>query len=233
MLTHLENLPSERGTTLVELIVAMAAGIVVMATLSLLIIGVLHSSARVNSRVDATQRGRIAVTRIVEQLHSACLAPKAAPILEKSSGTSLQFIHAVGTQATQVAPIPTKTKIEYSGGTLTQYDYAGTGTYPGTTYSGTATTTTLLTKVAPIPPGTSVFSYFGSSNGTITEVVPGSEGLTSTQAATVSEVRVGVSASPGTSPISDGGAAASIKDSAALRLTPPSFNEKAAAPPCQ
>ncbi len=61
--------------------------------------------------------------------------PKAAPILEGSSGTTLKFIHAVGAQATAVAPIPTKTEIKYSEGNLTQSDYAGTGTYPNTTYS--------------------------------------------------------------------------------------------------
>jgi Tfp pilus assembly protein PilW len=233
MLKRLESLGEERGTTLVELTVAMAAGIIVMATLSLVIVIVLHGSARVSARVEATQSARIAVTRIIEQLHSACVAPKAAPVLEQSTGTNLRFIHAVGSQTTQVAPVPTKTEIKYSGGTLTQYDYAGTGYYPNTTYSGTATATTLATRVAPIAPSSAVFTYFGSSNGALTEVVPGSGGLTNAQASSVIEVRVGLNASPKSAPVADAGSATAIRDSSQLRLTPPSYNEKATAPACQ
>lgn len=232
-MTPMERMKSERGTTLVELLIATSAGIVVMATLSLLIIVVLHGSARVAARVDATQRGRLAVTDIIEQLHSACLAPKAAPVLEGSSGTALKFIHAVGSQGSAVAPVPTRTKIEYSNGTLKQYDEAGTGAYPNTTYAS-PTETTLATKVAPIAPATSIFTYFGSvSGGTVGELAPGTSGLTSTQAGGVLEVRVGLSASPGTTPVKDNSAAASVKDSAVLRLTAPSYNEKVTAPPCQ
>ncbi len=231
---QIEGLGGERGTTLVELLVATSAGIVVMATLSLIIIVVLHGSARVSARVEATQRGRIAVTRIVEQLHSACVAPKATPVLEGSSGTTLRFIHSVGSQGSQVAPVPTKTEIKYSGGTLTQYDYAGTGYYPNTTYAGTAATTILVTKVAPISPSTSIFTYQGSTGtATVGEIVPGASGLTSTQAGSVVEVRIGLSASPLSTPVSDSGSTTSIRDSVPLRLTPPSFNEKATAPPCQ
>lgn len=229
----LHRLKSERGTTLIELLVATTAGVVVMATLSLLIITVLHGSARVSARVDATQRGRIAVTRVIEQLHSACLSPRVAPVLEKSSGTVLRFIHAVGSQGSQVAPAATRTEIKYSNGTLTQIHEAGTGAYPNTTYAAPVTMT-LATKVAPIAPSTSIFTYFGSiSGGSVGEIVPGASGLTSAQAAGVIEVRVGLTASPGTSPVKDSGAAASVKGSAVLRLTAPSFNEKATAPPCQ
>ena len=230
---RLGRFDSQRGTTLVELLVATSAGIIVMATLALVIIVVLHGTARVSARVEATQRARIAVTRVIEELHSACVAPKAAPVLEQSSGTTLRFIHAVGTQGSQVAPVPTKTEVKYVNGTLTQYDYAGTGSYPNTTYAPTATATTLVTKVAPISPSTSIFSYYGSTNGTVGEVVPGSSGLTSTQAVGVIEVRVGLSASPLTTPVNDSGSATSIRDGAILRMTPPSFNEKATAPPCQ
>lgn len=230
---RLRALEDERGTTLVELLVATSAGILVMATLALVIIVVLHGTARVSARVEATQRARIAVTRIIEQLHSACVAPKAAPILEQSSGTNLRFIHAVGSEGTQVAPIPTKSEIKYSAGTLTEYDYSGTGTYPSTTYAATPTTTTIATKVSPISPSSSIFAYYGSTNGTVGEIIPGASGLTATQAVGVIEVRVALSASPLSTPVSDAGSATAIRDATVLRTTPPSFNEKATAPPCQ
>lgn len=221
--SRLEGLDGERGTTLVELLVATIAGVVVMMGLSMLIVVVLHGTARVNARVDATQRGRIAMTRIIEQLHNSCTAPKATPILEGSTGTTLKFTHAVGAQTTAVAPTPTTTELIYSAGTLTQKD----------TLSGNTTTTTLLTSVAPIAPRTSVFRYFRTVNDASTEIVPGTSGLSATQIVEVIEIRVGFSASPGTTPIADAGSATSIEDGAILRLTPPSYNEKATAPPCQ
>lgn len=230
---RLDRARSESGQTLVELLVATSAGIIVMATLSLVIIIVLHSTARVDARVEATQSARIGTQKIVEELHSSCVAPKAAPILEGSTGTTLRFIHAVGSQGSQVAPVPTKTEIKYAGEALTQYDYAGTGYYPSTTYAATPTTTILVTKMAPISPSTAIFNYFGSSNGSLTEIVPGSTGLTSSQASGVIEVRIAFNASPNQPRVSDSGSSTAIRDSAALRLTPPSFNEKAAAPACQ
>jgi hypothetical protein len=232
-----QRLKSERGTTLVELLGATSAGIIVMGTLATLIIVVLHGTARVSARVDATQRARVAVTRVIEELHSGCISPKAAPVYPKSTGTTLYFIHSVGSQGIAVAPIPTKTKIEYSEGTLTQYDWPGTGVYPSTTWptetAANATKTVLLTKMAPIAPSSSIFTYYGSTNGSVGEIIPGTEGLTSIQAVGVIEVRLGLSASPSSSPIADTGSTTSIKDSAFLRLTPPSYNEKATAPPCQ
>lgn len=221
--SRLENLDSERGTTLIELLVATVSGVIVMFGLATLIIVVLHGTARVNARVDATQRGRIAMTRIIEQLHNACTAPKITPILVGSTGTTLKFTHAVGAQTTAVAPNPTTTELIYSGGTLTEKD----------TLSGTTTTTTLLTSVAPIAPRSSIFRYFRTVNDASTEIVPGSTGLSEAQTVEVIEVRVGFSASPGTTPIADAGSATSIEDGAILRLTPPSYNEKATAPPCQ
>lgn len=227
------NIADERGTTMVEVLVATATGLVVLSALTTVIVITLHGSARVSARVDATQRARVVVSRIMEELHSACVAPKIAPVQVASSGTTLRFIRAAGSEGTKVAPSPTLTVISLSGGVLTQNDYPSTGgTSPSWTFSPTPTTTQLATDVGPVAPSSSIFSYHAYSEGTVSET-PLSTPLDGTRAATAVEVRVALTATPSSTPVADSGAPASVQSSAVLRLTPPSFNEKAVSLPCQ
>jgi hypothetical protein len=226
---RLPSLHDERGTTLVELMVATAAGMVVMFAVTTVIVVTLHSSARVSARVDATQRGRIVIARMMEQLHSACILPEIAPVQEKSTGTTLRFVHQTGSG---VALTPTLSVITLSGGTLTESDYKATaGPLPSWVFEASPSATrTLLTKVTPISPSSSIFSYYTYSNGAL---VQQTGELSSTIAKQILNVRVALTASPLTTPVKDAGSASSIQDSATFRLTPPSFNEKAISLPCQ
>jgi type II secretory pathway pseudopilin PulG len=222
------KLRDERGTTLVELMVGLAAGMIVLATLSMVLIATMRGSARVSARVEATQRARVVLSKITEQLHSACTGPQIAPILPTSTGTSLQFAHATGTQVSAVAPVPTKTVISFASGTLTQSNFALlSGTYPKWIWAPTetGTPTTLLTKVAPLSPGV-VFEYLKFSNGAMVPAVP------EVDAGSIIQVRIALNATPLRTPVADPGADSSIRDSAVLRLTPPSF-AGTSAPPCQ
>jgi Tfp pilus assembly protein PilW len=223
------DIRDQRGTTLIELMVATAAGMVIMFAITTVIVVTLHSSARVSARVDATQRGRIVISRIIEQLHSACILPEIAPIQEKSTGTSLRFVHQTGSG---VALTPILSVITLSGGTLKEFDYKATaGPLPAWAFETSAyQTRTLLTKVGPILPSSSIFSYYTYSNGTL---VQQSGELDATVAKQILNVGVSLTTSPGTTPVKDAGAPASIQDSATFRLTPPSFNEKAISLPCQ
>jgi Tfp pilus assembly protein PilW len=224
------DIRDERGTTLMEVMVALAAGMVVMFALTTVIVVTLHSSARVSARVDATQRGRIVTSRIMEQLHSACILPEIAPVQKESMGTSLRFIHQTGSG---VALTPILSVITLSGGTLSESDYKATaGPLPAWTFESSAyATRTLLTKVAPIAPSSSIFSYYTYANGALVQV-PANTTLSATTAAETVVVGMALTATPGTTPVKDAGAAASIQDSASFRLTPPSFNEKVASRPC-
>ncbi len=225
----------ERGTTMVELLVSTMTGLIVLSALTMVIVVSMHGTARVSARVDATQRARLVVTKIMQQLHSACVAPKIAPIQSGSTGTSLRFIHASGAQGSAVAPVPTLTEISLSGGVLTQTDWAATGgSAPTWTYSPTPTTKELLTGVGPIPPSGSIFSYYASSNGSLSPTPQGTPLEPSAVPLTI-QVRVALSASParGGSPVPDPSADANVRSGATLRLTPPSFNEAAPALPCQ
>lgn len=231
------SLSDERGTTIVELLVGMAMGMIVLVGLSMTIITVLHGNARVDARVEATDNARIAVTRIMEELHSACVSPQIAPVQKKSSGTSLIFWHAAAGESGKVQPIPVRSRITYDGnGRLTQTDYKKTGgTSPNWEFeaeeAGKGTQRTILANVAPPTGSTSVFTYYKYENGSLVRLT--APELSETEAKATIVVNVALTASPKSSPVADRGSAATIQDSATLRLTPPSFNQGASAPPCQ
>jgi len=226
----------ERGTTIIEVLVATGTGLVVLSALTMAILVTMHGSAKVAARVEATQRARIVVTNIMEELHSACVAPKIAPIQASSSGTLLKFVHTTGNEGSTAAPLPTLTEIVYSGGTLTETDYATTGgAAPTWTFSATPVAPgprQLVTKVAPIAPSSSIFTYYAYTNGALSET-PLATPLSASDAGQTIQVRVALTASPETTPVADGGGPGSLQDSATLRLTPPSFNEQAVSLPCQ
>jgi hypothetical protein len=231
----LQPIKEERGATMVEVLVSLGTGLVVLSALTMVIVVSMHANARVSARVDATQRARLTMTKIVQQLHSACVAPKIAPIQPGSTGTSLRFIHAPLSEGSAVAPMPTLTEISLSNGVLTQSDRPAIGgSFPTWIYSPTTTTKQLLTDVGPIAPSSSIFSYYPSSNGAISPT-PQATPLQASATPLTILVRIAFSAdsSRGNSSVPDPGSAANVRSGATLRLTPPSFNEAAPALPCQ
>jgi hypothetical protein len=228
-----EGIEGERGTTMIELLVGLAAGSVVLFAVSAMIVVTLHQTARVSARVDATQRARIVLTNVIEELHSACIAPQIAPVREGSTGTSLSFIHQAGGAAVLT---PVLSKISLSGGTLKQFDYnALPGSAPPEWAFNTATPSSerqLMTGISPTSPSSSIFSYYAYSagQGSPISVIPP---LNKETASHVVQVGVAFTASPLNTPVPDAGAPASVGDSVLLRLTPPSYNKEVVSPPCQ
>lgn len=225
------NLKDESGMTLIELLVATAAGVVVMFGVVTAFIVTLRETDRVASHVDANQRARTTMYKVIDELHSACVASQIAPVQSGSSGTSLNFIHQSGSA---VSPTPVLSKISLSGTTLSQADYAATGgSAPTWTFSGAPTSTKqLMTNVSPIS-GSSIFSYYAYSGGQVSSTslnVP----LSSDSAAKTVQVSVAFKAAPTTTPIAnDANAAAAVQDSALLRFTPATFSTSANNLPCQ
>jgi Tfp pilus assembly protein PilW len=67
----------EEGTSMVEVMVGLAMGMVVLAGLAMLLIVVMRGNARISARSEASDNARVTMTRIMEELHSACApAPK-------------------------------------------------------------------------------------------------------------------------------------------------------------
>jgi hypothetical protein len=220
----------ESGMTLVELLVATAAGVVVMFGVILAVIVTLRETDRIATHIDANQRARLTMTRVINQLHSACVAPQIAPVREESDGTALYFWHQTGSA---VAPTPVETKISLSGTTLTQYDYTSNGgTAPNWTFATTPSSTRqLMTGVSAISASIPIFRYFGYTNGQINSTpltVP-----LEANAGEVVQVNVAFQTSPMSTPIKDTGAKTGIQGAALLRLTPPSYSSSAANRPCQ
>jgi prepilin-type N-terminal cleavage/methylation domain-containing protein len=85
-------LRSEHGFTLIELLVAMVTGLVVTTAAFALLYVAGEQSSRATDFVQASQTGRTAMAHIVDELNSACVGEKAAPILEGSTREKLIFV---------------------------------------------------------------------------------------------------------------------------------------------
>jgi Tfp pilus assembly protein PilW len=222
----------ERGTTLVELVVGTAMGMVVLSALTMLIITSMHASARVTARIHATQNARISLVKIIEELHSSCVVPKIAPVQEGSTGTLLRFSHAPASEGSSATVKPVLSTIALTGTSLVETEYASLGGTPPT-FSKTAMgpSHVLMTGVTPTPPTSSIFSYYTYSNGKL--VATSQKGLGLTEANSVIQVKVAFTAFPPKTSISDSNVGASVENSVMLRLTPPSFEAQAGSLPCQ
>jgi hypothetical protein len=226
------RLADEDGTTLAELVIGTAVGMVVLSALTMLVITSLHASARVTARVHATQNARLSLVSIIEQLHSACVIPKIAPIQVGSTPTMLSFSHAVPTEGASATVKPVLSKIALSGSSLVQTDYASLGGTPPTfSKTAMAPSRTLVSNVTPTPPSSSIFTYFTYSKGKLLQVPPKELGVT--EANSVIQVKVAFTGFPPKTSTGDSSVGASVENSAMLRLTPPSFETEAASLPCQ
>jgi Tfp pilus assembly protein PilW len=230
MLMNHRLIEDESGMTLIELLVATAAGVVVMFGVVLAVIVTLRETDRVASHVDANQRSRTTMYKVIDELHSACVASQFAPVQTGSTGTSLSFIHKSGSA---VALTPVLSTVSLSGTTLSQSDYTPTGgSAPTWTFSGTPSSTVqLMTGVNPLS-GSSIFSYYAYSNGQVSST-PLTTPLSSTDAAKTVQVSVAFNVAPTKTQIVDPNAPTAIQDSALLRFSAATFSTSASNLPCQ
>ncbi len=219
---------NQGGFTLVEQLVAISAALLVLFGLTTVIMTTLHQTARINGRVDATQRARIALYQVIDGLHSACVAPQIAPIQSGSSDTSLRFLHQTGSA---VAPTPVLSQIDLNGGTLSESVFPATGgSVPSWTFASTPSSTKqLMTGVASSP---APFRYYAYSGGQVS-ATPLPTPLSASDAARAVQVTVALKVSPSYSATPDPGAAASVEDTALLRFSPAAFSTSANNLPCQ
>lgn len=158
------RLRREEGFTLIELLAAMIAGSVVLTALVLLLSVTTREYTRTTTKVDATQRARVELEEIANELHSACVASGVAPIQSGSTGTSLNFVSYFGNAA---APPPYWHDLAFSNGTLTDSLYTVSGTSPNWTQGSLLQTNTLLTNASQngTTPVFQYFSYEEAPNG--------------------------------------------------------------------
>jgi Tfp pilus assembly protein PilV len=138
----------ESGFTLIETLVAIVTGVIVTGALFAILEVSLHQSARVVDVVQASQLSRTTMTHIVDELHSACIAPKFQPIETGSNANELTFINGYSkssqiplseTSASEGQLGAYKHTIKYEKSALIDYTYPSTaGTWPEYTFSATA-----------------------------------------------------------------------------------------------
>jgi hypothetical protein len=230
-MTRVPHIKSEGGYTLVELMVAMSAGLIVIFAVTSFIMIALRHSSEVSARVDATQQARSTLFQVMDELHSACIAPQIAPVKAGSTGTSLSFVHQRGSA---VAPTPILSTMTLNEGTLLESNYSSTGgTAPNWTFAGSPSSTReLSTGISPTGSNTGIFSYYDYSGGQVSST-PLPTPLSSTDAARTVQVDVAFTAAPTSTPVVDENGPAGVQDTALLRFSPAPYNESATNLPCQ
>ncbi len=210
----------EGGFTLIELLVTMATAIVVFSAIAMMTTVATHNQVRIADRVDANQRVRPVMTRIVDNLHSGCVAPRTAPVLTGSTSTKLIFLSKSGAA---VSPTPDKRELTLSGTppTLSETVYPGTGGTPPNNWTyGTPLTRTILTDVS--APGGVMFRYHDYVNGALnTTPLPAAAptGLSATDAGRTAYVTISLTSAPaGGASTLDANSPITLSDSVSLRL---------------
>jgi type II secretory pathway pseudopilin PulG len=125
----------EGGFTLIELLVAMITGLVILLVLFTMLKVAGGQTTLITDKVQANRLGRQTMTRIDDELHSACIEAEFVPIQAESTESKLVFFNAYS----QAADIQSASKsategiykhaIEFNPGTGTLTDYI----YPSTT----------------------------------------------------------------------------------------------------
>jgi Tfp pilus assembly protein PilW len=219
------KLRDEHGFTLIETLVALVSGMVVVGAAFAVLEISLHQSVRISDRVQADQIGRIAMTKMVDELQSACFARELSPIQASSKPTEIYFRTAYSKESLIGSGEATEHKLEWTGtpgpapkakaGNLIDYTAKATGgSWPSFTFEKLPAKGTLIaeniyetetesggkTVVQPI------FQYYKynakatSTNetplGTLIGLTPPETGFEATEAKAVSSVLVNFTTAP-------------------------------------
>lgn len=172
----------QTGMTLVELLVSMTLGLIILTA----IMSLVQTSQRVTTtdteRSDATQRGRIAMERLVQGLRSqVCLKADATSpqtTLTAGSDTSVTFFADVTAPDTANSGLPTafapqQISYTYAAGSIRQQTSNGVAASDGTyTFPTVIANAVVLTNGAQAG-ATPIFRYYGyNSDGTLDTADP-------------------------------------------------------------
>jgi hypothetical protein len=216
--------------TLVELLVTITIGMVVILGVFAVTEMVQRHGARTAARVDANQRARPVMTRLMDELHSTCLGPNAGPILAGSTDTELVFLHGTGGG---VGPTPDKRVVTYDNDTLSESVYAPV---PGSVAPDWVFETTpretrqLLTEVGPAD-NDPIFRYYSYDDGSI-DPIPLATPLSDADAELTVQVQVQFSTAPHTAAAEDPNSELTLSDSALVRFSPASEDPTKVNGPC-
>jgi hypothetical protein len=224
----------EGGFTLVELMIGSAVSLVVLGAILTMTQVAADSQNRVVQRTYANQRGRPAMDRIVDRLHSACVSPGLAPVRTGSTESSMILYSKSGSA---VNPAPNRYVISLSGGSLTETEAAGTGTEPSNWTFGTPSSPYTLVNgvgaatVGEPPASAPLFRYYAYEEGHVASA-PLPVPLSTEDAARTVQVDIAFSVGPTGGTPSDPGSPIVLTDSATLRIEPASEDSAQVNLPC-
>jgi type II secretory pathway component PulJ len=213
----------EQGFTLIEMLVTLVTGIViVLAAFSILDVSLTQSS-RISERVETDQRARLAMEKILLELHSSCVVSVSNAIEQNSNATDIQFISQPGSEV--YFTTVTKHEISLSGGKLTDASYVSEPSSSGDWkfHSTPTSTETLLTNVSQSKVGETtvpIFQYYRYTGGNLS-TTPESVPLSLESAEDTAEVTVSFTTTATTGEEKTGQPVA-LADTAVLRFDPAS-----------
>jgi hypothetical protein len=250
----------EGGFSLVELLVAILTGVIVTGVIFSVLEFSTTESTRISDVAQATQHGRITMTHIVNELHSACVMANFTPVEKESSESTLIFETGYGEEAELPSVATAKTGVRKeeilwspTAKTLRDYTKLSTG-FEGGNY--TFSTAEKFTPEGGVLIGEDVsqnepekgktepiFRYFKYASKTTTgsteaastlEEIPLAKGtsLTSEQANTVAAVQVAFD----TAPVDKKGSlgrSAELSSEVTFAFSAPNSEAKIVAGPCQ
>jgi type II secretory pathway pseudopilin PulG len=158
------RLRNEDGFTLVELLAATAVGMIVILAAFALLDNAVRLSTQTTQRVDALQRGRLAMDLMAQQLRSQVCLDASNPALAVAQADRVEFY----ADLSDGSRLPEKRVLRYdaAGRTIRQDVSPATSNSPWT-FAATPTTRTLLTDVTDLSP-TPVFRYFAAGDVELT-----------------------------------------------------------------
>jgi type II secretory pathway pseudopilin PulG len=215
----------EQGMTLIELLVATSAGMILFMGLTMAVLASMHNMSRVSNRVQSTEDARTALHRVTSELHSSCVARYLTPIMPESSASELRFVRSI---SSEVSPTPVESRVFLSGTTLKQADYEVlSGSSPEWKFKSTPyTSSAIMSGVAPISGSVPLFRYYAFTSGVLstTPLAPPTGKLTEKEGESVVKVDLALKVVPPGGPVTDAKGAAQVQDSAYLRFTPPQYS---------
>src|SRR3954470_19511658 len=156
------RLRSERGFTLIEMLVASALGLVILTAMLTLLDASQTASSRVTARVDGTQRGRVAMEQVTQRLRSQICLGSATPLItgHATSPTDANSVTVYSDLGNGSDFLPEKRRIYVSGTDLKERIIAGSGLPPNTTFTAPPRGRTILQNIKPVVQGGVNLAYF-------------------------------------------------------------------------
>ena len=224
----------EGGYTLVELLVGMMVSLIVLGAIMAMVQVATGDQRRVSEHVIANQRGRPAMSRIVDRLHSACVSPGLAPVRAGSTESSLILYSKSGLA---VSPTPNKYVFSLASGVLTETVATGSGTEPSKWTFGSPSSPVRLVdgltaaKLGVPPLSVPLFRYFAYEGGQVaTTALP--TPLSEADAARTVQIDIAFTVGPRPGAAPDPSALVTLTDSATLRIEPASEDSAQVNLPC-